>query len=33
VFYDSGAQVSMIRDDFAEELGLESKPVTIFIAK
>ena len=23
----------MIRDDFAEELGLESKPVTIFIAK
>lgn len=33
VFYDSGAQVSMIRDDFAEELGLESKPVTILIAK
>ena len=33
MFYDSGAQVSMIRDDFAEELGLESKPVTIFIAK
>ena len=33
VFYDSGSQVSMIRDDFAEELGLESKPVTISIAK
>ena len=33
VFFDSGAQVSMIREAFAEELGLESKPVTIFIAK
>jgi hypothetical protein len=36
VLYDSGAQVSMIRDDFAKELetlGQESKPVTIFIAK
>ena len=36
MFYDSGAQVSMIRDDFAKELetlGLENKPVTIFIAK
>ena len=33
VFYDSGAQVSIIRDAFAEEMGLESKPITILIAK
>ena len=33
VFYDSDAQVSMIRDVFAEEMGLESKPITILIAK
>ena len=32
VFYDSGAQVSMIREALAEELELESKPVTILIA-
>lgn len=32
VFYDSGVQISMIRDAFAEELELESKPATILIA-
>ena len=32
VFYGSG-QVSMIRDAFAEEMGLESKPITILIAE
>ena len=31
VFYDSGAQVSMIRSSFAGSLCLESKPVKILI--
>ena len=33
VFYDSGAQVSMIRSDFAKSLNLESKPIRIVITK
>ena len=33
VFYDSGAQVSLIRSTRAEELGLEHKPVKIVITK
>ena len=32
-FYDSGAQISMIRSSFAESLCLESKPVKILITK
>ena len=33
VFYDSGAQISMVRSSFAESLCLESKPVKIIITK
>jgi hypothetical protein len=33
VFYDSGAQVSMIRSSYAESLNLESKPIRIVITK
>ena len=33
VFYDSGAQISMIRTDLAEELKLEGKPSKIVITK
>ena len=33
VFYDSGAQVSMIRSEYAEQLGLDSKPIKIVITK
>ena len=33
IFYDSGAQISMIRSSFAESLSLESKPVKILITK
>ena len=33
VFYDSGAQISLIRSTFADQLGLESKPVKIVITK
>ena len=33
VFYDSGAQVSMIRSAFADQLGLDSKPVKIVITQ
>ena len=33
VFYDSGAQISLIRSAFADQLGLESKPVKIVITK
>ena len=33
VFYDSGAQVSLIRSTRTEELGLEHKPVKIVITK
>ena len=33
IFYDSGAQISMVRSSFAEFLCLESKPVKILITK
>ena len=33
VFYDSGAQVSLIRSAFAEQLGLDGKEVKIVITK
>ena len=33
VFYDSGAQVSMIRSAYADQLGLNSKPIKIVITK
>ena len=33
VFYDSGAQISMIRRSYAESLALEGKPITIVITK
>ena len=33
VFYDSGAQVSMIRSACAEQSGLDSKPIKIVITK
>ena len=33
VFYDSGAQVSMIRSACAEKLGLDGKPIKIIITK
>lgn len=33
VFYDSGAQISLIRSAFADQLGLESKPIKIVITK
>ena len=33
VFYDSGAQISMIRSEFAESLNLESQPIRIVITK
>jgi len=33
VFYDSGAQISMVRSSSAETLCLESKPVKILITK
>lgn len=33
VFYDSGAQISLIRNAFADQLGLESKPIKIVITK
>ena len=33
IFYDSAAQISMVRSHFAESLCLESKPVKIFITK
>ena len=33
VFYDSGAQISMIRRSYAESLALESKPISIVITK
>ena len=33
VFYNSGAQVSLIRSAHAKQLGLEHKPVTIVITK
>ena len=33
VFLDSGAQICMIRNAFAESLALESKPVSIVITK
>ena len=33
IFYDSGAQISMVRSSFAESLCLESKPVKILITK
>ena len=33
VFYDSGAQISLIRSARAEQLGLDHKPVRIVISK
>ena len=33
VFYDSGAQISMIRRSYAESLALEGKPINIVITK
>ena len=33
VFYDNGAQISMIRSEFAESLNLESQPIRIVITK
>ena len=33
IFYDSGAQISMIRSSFAKSLSLESKPVKVLITK
>ena len=33
VFYDSGAQISLIRSVCAEQLGLDHKPVKIVITK
>lgn len=33
VFFDSGAQISMICNAFAESLALESKPINIVITK
>lgn len=33
VFFDSGAQISMIRDELAESLELEGKQTTIYITK
>ena len=33
VFYDSGAQVSMVRSSLAESLALEGKPIKILITK
>ena len=33
IFYDSGAQVSMIRSSFAEKLELNGRPVRIVITK
>ena len=33
IFFDSGAQISMVRSSFAEFLSLESKPAKIFITK
>ena len=33
IFFDSGAQISMVRSSFAESLSLESKPVKILITK
>ena len=33
VFYNSGAQVSMIRSAYADQLGLDNKPIKIVITK
>ena len=33
VFYDNGAQISLIRSACAEQLGLDHKPVKIVITK
>ena len=33
VFYDSGAQVSMIRSAYADQLGLDNKPIKKVITK
>ena len=33
VFYDSGAQISMVRKDLAEEIGLEERPSKVVITK
>ncbi len=33
VFYDSGAQLSMVRESFAEELELQARPTKIVITK
>ena len=33
VFYDSGAQVSMIRSAYADQLGLDNKPIKKMITK
>ena len=33
VFYDSGAQISLIRSACAEQIGLDHKPVKIVITK
>ena len=33
VFYDSGAQISLIRNEVAESLNLENRPVKVLITK